>query len=169
MIEVFIYLPVILFFFWALFLVLSIVKGAPYVRTPKKRIALIIEMLELNKNDVAMDLGSGNGDIVIEIARKGVESHGSEINWFLVLISWLKIRVAGVSSLAFVHWGNMWKVGMSKYTVVVVYGFPNIMKDLEKKLLSELPNGARVVSHAFKFPNWKPTIESGSVFLYIKD
>jgi hypothetical protein len=166
--EVLLFLPILFFFAWALFMVLSIIKGAPYVKTPKKRISEIIKLLELKESDVAMDLGSGNGEIIIAMARRGVETHGVEINWFLVFFTWLKIRVAGLSGKAFVKWGNMWKQDLSKFNVIVVYGFPTIMKDLEAKLDAELPVGARVISHAFQFPNWKPIKQSESVFLYIK-
>lgn len=169
MIVILLYLPVLFFFFWALFMVLSIIKGAPYVRTPKRRIEQIVQMLEIKSGDRAVDLGSGSGEIILALARKGAVTYGCEINLFLVIITWLKIRIAGLQGKAFVQWKNMWKLDLQSYNVVVVYGFPTIMKDLEKKLQNELPAGARVVSHAFQFPNWKPVKQGDGIFLYIKE
>jgi precorrin-6B methylase 2 len=160
------YIPHVLFFLWMIFAILSIVKGAPFVLTKKARRAIIISFADIKYGEKAVDIGSGDGSIVIEMARAGAEAHGYEINLLLVLWSKLRIWKAGLNGKAFVHWGNMWKTDFSPFSVVVVYGIKQIMHDLEEKLNKELKPGTRVISNTFPFPNWKVEKEENLVFLY---
>ncbi|MDQ3098752.1 MAG: hypothetical protein M3Q44_03330 [bacterium] len=125
-------------------------------------------MADLHNDDVVVDLGSGDGSIIIKIAEDGFVCHGYEINLFLVIYTWIRIYKRGLQRQAFVHWGNMWKVDCSKFTVVIIYGFPTIMKDLEKKLQTELQVNARVISNSFQFPVWKNSQALDEIFLYKK-
>ena len=114
------------------------------------------------------DLGSGDGRIVIEFAKKGIESHGFEINPFLVWISKRKIKKAGLENKAFIHKGSFWKKNFNEFNVVTIFGIDYIMKSLEKKLQKELPFNGKVISNAFKFPNWTPEIEKDYTYCYVK-
>ncbi|MDQ3239736.1 MAG: hypothetical protein M3P33_04385 [bacterium] len=125
------FIPQLLFFIWMLFAVLSIAKGAPFVVTKKERVEKIIELAQIKQGELVADIGSGDGTIIIALARAGAIAHGYEINLLLVLWSWIRIRKLGLERCAFVHWSNMWTSDFSKYDVVVVYGITHIMKDLE--------------------------------------
>lgn len=71
------------------------------------------------------------------------------------------------SSTSF-HQGDMWKVDMSNYDVVAVYGLSPIMKELGAKLQSELKPGSLVLSNVFDIPGWKPSTMSGEgVHIYV--
>jgi len=65
--------------------------------------------------------------------------------------------------------GNIWDKNFSDFDVITLFGIPYIMDEMEKKLLSELKNGARVVVNNFTFPNWKPVKQKENIFLYIKE
>ncbi|OHB18682.1 MAG: hypothetical protein A2666_03065 [Parcubacteria group bacterium RIFCSPHIGHO2_01_FULL_47_10b] len=119
--------------------------------------------------DRVADIGSGDGRFVIGAARLGAQAVGYEINPFLVWISRLKIRFLRLQDLAQIRWANIWHVNFSGYTVVLLFGFPYMMKRLEKKLRYELPKGARVVSFAFTFPTWVPETAEKGVYLYINE
>ncbi len=155
------------FFFWALFMVLSIIKGAPFIRSTKKRISGILDLAEAATTDRVLDLGSGDGSIPIAFAQKGIRADGCEINFFLVVYSRIRAQLLHLDTLSHFYWGNMWRYDTGGYSVVTVYGFPSIMADLEKKLLKELAPGSRVISNSFQFPNWKAERVEGSLFLYI--
>jgi cyclopropane fatty-acyl-phospholipid synthase-like methyltransferase len=126
----------------------------------------MMRLAKLSKNDRVLDLGSGDGRLVVEIARRGLEAHGVEINLFLVLISRLIIKIYGLSKSARIKWGNMWRINVSDYDVVFIYAISHIMGDLEKKLKDELESDAKVVSYAYKFPHWKPEKSEKGVYLY---
>ncbi len=125
-------------------------------------------LADLHPGEMVVDLGCGDGSIVIKVAQAGAISEGYEINLFLVLWARWRIGKLGLQDKAKIYWKNMWKVDVSKYNVVVVYGFPSIMFDLKKKLQKELPVGARVISNSFPFPNWKQVSMVDQIYLYRK-
>ena len=128
-------------------------------------------MIDLAKPQVGekmIDLGSGDGRIVMEFAKLGLESHGYEINTELALLSESKILEANLDTKSFIHIADFWNEDLASYDIVVIYGMTSIMKLLEEKLQKELKPGARVLSAIFHFPNWERAHEQDNVSLYIK-
>jgi len=140
--------------------------GAPFEPTVKKRLKKMIEFSNVNKNDKVVDLGSGSGRIVIEFAKKGIESHGYEINPFLVWISRKKIKKLFLQDKAFIHRKNFMKEDLSDYNVVCIFQIGYMMDKLEGKLKKELKKGSRIISNTWEFPNWKSKKQSKGVYLY---
>jgi 16S rRNA A1518/A1519 N6-dimethyltransferase RsmA/KsgA/DIM1 with predicted DNA glycosylase/AP lyase activity len=129
--------------------------GAPYDFTWKKVIREIIKIAKVKKGQKVVDLGSGDGRIVIAFAQKGAEAHGYEINPFLVWYSRYKIRKAGLKGKAFIHWKNFWKVDFGQYDKIVMFQFSAIMEKLGEKFKCELKKGAVVISYYWEIPTMK--------------
>lgn len=142
-------------------LLYSVIKGAPFAPLGKERIKAMFELLEIKKGKKLVDLGSGDGRIVLEASRKNLQAFGYEINPILYLISKIKLKNKGKVLLK-----NYWKQDLSKYEYVTIYGVTYIMPALEKKLLNELSPGSKVVTNHFKFPNWKYSKKLNDVYLY---
>jgi len=140
--------------------------GAIYVPSQDKVLDIMMEFAKLRPGDKAVDLGSGDGRVIIALASAGAEAHGFEINNKLVKRSNENIAEAGMEQLAFTHHKSFWKADLSEYDIVFVYGMRHVMRRLEKKLQQELKPGAHVISNAFKFPTWTETKKKGSVYLY---
>ena len=157
------YVPIATFL---LFLIVGGVRGAPFVLTDSRTVKTMTGLANIQPGEKAADLGSGDGRIVIAIARAGAEAHGYEINPFLVLWSRYRISRAGLSQRAFVHWRDFWKVDFASYKVITVFGMFHIMGPLERKLRRELVPGSRVVSNTFTFPRWPHSSKEGRVYLY---
>lgn len=157
----------LLFVIWAW--LLPPVLGAPFVPTKGSIVNSMIKLAGVQPGEKAVDLGSGDGRLVIALARAGAEAHGYEINPALVFVSRLNIRRAGLKGKAFVHWGSFWRKDYSPFDVITIYGLIAIMKKLEPKLLAQLPAGARVISHTFKFPTWPITARENEAYLYKKE
>jgi SAM-dependent methyltransferase len=157
---------ILLFFF----IILPLFVGAPFDPTHKRELKKIVEFSRIKKGDRVVDLGSGNGRVVIEFAKlKDVkEVHGFEINPFLVWISRRKIKELGLEEKAFVHWRNFWNVNLNVYDfdIVTIFQLSFIMEKLEKKFKKELKPKTKVISNTWKFPNWKPKNKEGKVYLY---
>lgn len=143
--------------------------GAPFQPINNKKLKTIISLVKSNKKQKAADLGSGNGKIVIALAKQGIEAHGYEINPFLVMYSRHKIKKAGLKGKAFVHWKSFWKTNLEKYNLIILFQFSTIMKRLERKLKKELKPKSKVISYHWKFPTWKPikTLNK-DIYLYKK-
>jgi cyclopropane fatty-acyl-phospholipid synthase-like methyltransferase len=141
-------------------------QGIFYVPSQRERIKKMLEFADIKPGELACDLGSGDGRLVIALAQAGAEAHGYEINPLLVILARIRIRRAGYSGRAIVHWKNFWNENFSRFDVITIYGMTFVMKKLEKKLKQELKPGARVISNAFTFPAWPPAQKDNGVYLY---
>jgi len=146
----------------------SVFLGAFFASTKQDILEDMILLSDVKPGEKAIDLGSGDGRLVIALAKRGIEAHGYEINPFLVRSSKKNIKDAGLEGKAFIHFGNFWPVNFSEFDVVTVFGISHMMKRLEAKLKKELKPGARVVSNHFVFPNWPHAKKENNVRLYIK-
>ena len=147
--------------------VYALVFGAPYVPVSQERLAVALELAELRPGELLVDLGSGDGRILIAAARRGVRTEGWEISPYLCLWSFAAALTAGVRQRVRIHWSSYWASWLGRADVVTTYLLPTQMGRLEKKLLAELRPGTRVVSVAFVFPHWKPVKEKMGVYLYV--
>lgn len=150
------------------FLLPLIFRGGIYVPTKIEKIKKMVDFLEIKTGEKAVDLGSGDGRMVIALAKAGAESYGYEINPFLVALARKNIKKAGLEEKAFVFQKNFWKEDLSRFDIIAVYGILHIMKRLEVKLKKELKENARVASNAFPFPTWKHAKEREGIYLYMK-
>src|SRR5487761_1104611 len=80
--------------------------GAPYLPTLKPQIKGIIDLAELQTGDTVLELGCGDGRVLIAMARAGINSVGYELNPILAFIAWLRTR--RYRGKIKVVWGNFW-------------------------------------------------------------
>ncbi len=143
-----------------------LLRGAPFVPTDRKHVEVMLRLAQVGLGTKLVDLGSGDGRIVIAAARLGAEAVGIEVNPILVVISRWRIKRAGVQDRAKVYLKNFWQADLSEFNVITLFGIGKIMPRLEKKFLAELKPGAKVASFAFQFPNWPASVKEESVYLY---
>lgn len=144
----------------------SVLFGAPFLPTDKRNLDHMIALSGLKAGDRFADLGSGDGRLVIAAAKAGAKAEGWEINPYLWLLSKVRIALSGTGANAKVHLGSYWWENFSGVDAISLYLIDMQMPRMERKLQAELAPGARVVSHVFKFPNWKPSEKKGAVYLY---
>jgi len=130
-------------------------RGVPYVPTSRKRIEAMLEMSKVKPGEYVVDLGSGDGRIVIAFARHGAHVDGYELNPTLVFLARLRIWCIGYSSQANIHMRNYWHVDLSRFDIVTIFGFPPMMDAIRKKFERELRPGTRILSNSFQLPGWK--------------
>jgi SAM-dependent methyltransferase len=117
----------------------------------------MLKLAGVGADDVVYDLGSGDGRIVILAAQKyGARGVGIELQPGLVLISRQAAVQAGVADKVTFIEGDLFSADISDATVVTLYLWPNVNKQLEAKLRRELRPGTRIVSHVFGIGNWGP-------------
>lgn len=146
---------------------------APYVPTVEEDVELMLDVAEVRPGDYVIDLGSGDGRIVIAAARRGARAHGVEIEPDLVELSRRNAREAGVEDRATFAEGDLFEADISEATVVTLYLFPEVNIALRPKLLAELEPGTRVVSNSFDMGDWRPDVHdmsarsSGGILLWV--
>lgn len=158
---------------FAIFLVTtvwSVVSGAPFVPTDARNVENMIRVAGVRAGEKVVDLGSGDGRILIAAAKAGAQAEGWEISPYLWLLSLWNVRRAGVGDRVHVHLGSYWAPRITDADVVTLFLIDQKMPRMKKKLLQELPQGARVVSYAFRFPQWPIAAAGGNgVHLYLID
>lgn len=131
--------------------------GGPYVPTPQVVVDEMLRIGRVGPNDFVVDLGSGDGIIVLTAAVKHkARGFGVDIDPELVALSNNEAKKRGVAERATFHVQDVFKADISKATVVTLYLLPNMMMDLRPKILGELKPGTRVVSHDYHFGEWHP-------------
>ena len=129
----------------------------PFITTPDAVVERMLEFAGTRADDVVMDLGSGDGRIVIAAARKfGARGVGIELSPALVEESRRNARLAGVAErVSFVE-GDVLSADISPASVVTLYLLPGLIGKLEPRFISDLRPGTRIVAHAFAMAGWKP-------------
>jgi protein-L-isoaspartate O-methyltransferase len=131
---------------------------APYVDTPTSLVAEMLALANVGPGDFVVDLGSGDGRLVITAVTKfGARGgFGVDIDPTLVRRASENARQAGVADRVEFFERDLFATDVSKATVVTIYLLPSIMPKVEAKLRAELRPGARVVVHDYPFPTWRP-------------
>ncbi|XP_077471713.1 ATP synthase subunit C lysine N-methyltransferase [Stigmatopora argus] len=132
----------------------------PFVPATTTQVQNVLNALQA-RSGTLVDIGSGDGRIVIAAAKHGFLASGFELNPWLVWYSRYKAWREGVHRSTSFHISNLWKVSFGPYSHVVIFGVPQMMDQLELKLESELPISAKVVACRFPFPNWVPEYTGG--------
>jgi SAM-dependent methyltransferase len=131
-----------------------------FVPTPNGVVDAMLDLADTTERDVVYDLGSGDGRIVIEAARKyGARAVGVELDADLVKTARSRARKAGVDDKVSFIQGDLFKADLSDATIVTLYLSFSTNRRLESKLMTELKPGARVVSHRFEMADWHPDQE----------
>ena len=148
------------------------VKGLDihYVPTPPEVVDAMLSLGRVTASDVVYDLGSGDGRIPIEAARRyGAQGVGIELDPKLVKLAKTGAKQAGVHKQVRFTKADIFKTDLSKATVVTLYLSPTINLRLREKLRRELRPGSRIVSHRFDMGDWKPDEERvvGNIHVFL--
>ena len=117
----------------------------------------MLELARVSPEDLVYDIGSGDGRIVIAASSEfGAHAVGVEIDGALVRLARRRIKKAGVQELAAIERADFFEADIHEATVVTLYLLPKVNALLKKMLEEQLHDGARVVSHTFRIPGWRP-------------
>lgn len=138
--------------------------GAPYVPTLSKQAEAAFALLELKPGETLLELGCGDGRMVVAAARKGVKVVGYELNPLLALLCWLRTR--RYRRLVRIRMADFWRADWPQANAVFGFILPRLMQKLDAKIVREKRGPLRVASFAFEIPGKKATASKDGVFLY---
>ena len=129
----------------------------PYVPTPQVVVDRMLDLAKLKAGETVIDLGSGDGRIMIEAAtRYGARGFGVDIDPRLVRLSNDRAARAGVADRVRFLQQDLFKTDFHEANVLTLYLLPDVNLALRPKILAELRPGARVVSHDYGMGDWRP-------------
>lgn len=141
-----------------------LLHGAPYVPTLKPQVMTALDLLNLKTDQTLLELGCGDGKILMAAAQSGLQVVGYELNPFLALLCWLRTR--RFKGRVRVVWGNFWRADLPPADGVFTFLHPRFMVKLDAKLEQQTHRPIRLASFAFAIPGRTPLKTVKGVFLY---
>jgi precorrin-6B methylase 2 len=130
----------------------------------------MLELADVTQDDTVVDLGSGDGRIIIMAAKEfGARAIGIEVDPSRILWSRWNVQRSGMQEKVQVVKGNFFDLDLSGATVVTVFQRIGTNNRLKAKLISELKPGTRIVSYIHLFEGWSPVVavEDSKIYLYM--
>ena len=133
-------------------------RDAPFWSTPTPVVERMLDLAGVGPGDRLIDLGCGDGRIVIAAARRGASALGIDIDRTRITDAQDAAQSAGVEHLANFRLGDLFAETFEGASVVTLYLLPLPNRLLGDRLRSELAAGSRVVSHGFSISGWEATL-----------
>ena len=131
-------------------------EEVPFITTPDNVTLEMLNIAGVKRGDHVIDLGSGDGRIVILAAKRfDATGLGVEIDPRLVELSKTNARIAGVADKVEFREQDLFKTDLTAATVITMYLLPEVNLKLRPSLLALKP-GTRIVSHDWDMGGWKP-------------
>ena len=130
--------------------------SVPYVPTPQSVVERMLEVAKVGPQDYLIDLGSGDGRIVVTAAKMhGSRGFGVDLNPTRIAEANANAAAARVVDRVSFYQQDLFETDLTQATVITMYLLPRVNLELRPKLL-DLKPGTRVVSHDFSMGDWKP-------------
>jgi SAM-dependent methyltransferase len=133
----------------------------PYVQTPQNIVDTMLDLAKVRADDYVIDLGSGDGRMVITAAKKyGARGFGVDLDRRLVELGNANAAKAGVADRAVFHQRDLHETDVSPATVLTLYLLPEVNLMIRARLLATLRPGTRIVSHDYDMGAWPPDYQT---------
>lgn len=131
--------------------------SVPYVPTPQGVVKGMLELAKVTKDDFVIDLGCGDGRIVVMAASEfGAKAMGYDLDPDRIAEAGANARKANVTDRVKFVERDLFEAEIKDATVVTLYLLPSVNEKLKPRLLGELKPGTRIVSHSFRMGDWQP-------------
>jgi 16S rRNA A1518/A1519 N6-dimethyltransferase RsmA/KsgA/DIM1 with predicted DNA glycosylase/AP lyase activity len=138
--------------------------GAPYLPTLSPQVKVALKLADLKEGQHLLELGCGDGKVLVAAAKQGIRVTGYELNPVLVVISWA--RTLRYRKLVKVVWGNFWQVDLPKADAIFVFLLPKYMDRLDTKIVQQSSKPVKLISFAFTIRGKVVDAEKDGVYLY---
>lgn len=143
----------------------------PYVPTPDQVVQGMLKLADVKPGETVIDLGCGDGRIVVTAAKMGAKGIGYDLNPERLREANENARVAKVTDKVQFIEKNLFDADIKSANVVTLYLLPSVNEKLKPRLLKELKPGTRIVSHSFSMGDWKPVkeqeVDGRRIYLWI--
>jgi hypothetical protein len=138
--------------------------GAPYLPTLRPQVHAALELANLKPGQTLLELGCGDGKVLIAAAQVGIHSVGYELNPILALIAWIRTR--RFRSHVSIKCANFWTAEWPPTDAIFTFLLDRYMQKLDTKIVQSVAKPVKLVSFAFQIPGKHPNHQAAGVFLY---
>ncbi|MCC6532766.1 MAG: class I SAM-dependent methyltransferase [Burkholderiales bacterium] len=131
-------------------------KDVVWVPTPPPVVEFMLDVAQLTPRDFVIDLGSGDGRIVLAAAKRGARGLGVELNADMVQLSNDEAARLGLSKRAEFVVKDMFQTDLAPASVLTTYLLPHLNVKVRPQLLAQMKPGSRVLTYAFHMGEWQP-------------
>lgn len=133
--------------------------SVPYVPTPMSVVRGMLETAKVTKSDLVIDLGCGDGRIVVMAASEfGARGIGYDLDPQRIGEAEANAKTAKVEDRVKFIKKDLFEADIKDATVVTLYLLPSVNEKLMPRLMGELKPGTRIVSHSFRMGSWTPDV-----------
>ncbi|MDI6826123.1 MAG: methyltransferase domain-containing protein [Candidatus Aenigmarchaeota archaeon] len=140
---------------------------AVFFPSSKQIITVVMEFADIKSDDIFYDLGSGDGRILIEAAKKKIPVVGIEKNRFLNWIAKRRIRRLNLKNVRIIQ-GDIFDQDINEATIIVAYLSSGLAHRLQKKIEKEVKKGTSIILIDHSFKGWKPIKERRVGFIPVR-
>lgn len=155
----------------SLFVIMALVAGTfsashaqnldvPYVPTPQPVVDKMLEMADVGPGDYVIDLGSGDGRIVISAVKRGAYGHGVDLDPQRIKEARGNAESQDLGDGVMFIQEDIFETDFSRASVITMYLLNSVNRELRPRLLAELEPGTKIVSHSFNMGDWEPDMEA---------
>jgi SAM-dependent methyltransferase len=138
--------------------------GPPYLPTLRRQVAAALDLLDLEEGQTMLELGSGDGRVLLAAAKRGWKVVGIELNPLLVFLSF--IVTFKYRKQVRIIWGSYWGAPWPRADAVFTFMLPRYMARLDKRMEQWRPEKVHLASFAFTIPGKEPITSKQGVYLY---
>jgi SAM-dependent methyltransferase len=131
-------------------------KDVVWVPTPRALVEKMLDLAAVTPKDLVVDLGSGDGRVVIAAAKRGARALGIEYEPDMVELARKNAAAAGVADRVTFVQGDMFEADFKQATVLALFLLPGNLRRLSPKFM-ELAPGTRIVSNTYRIDGWEET------------
>jgi len=137
-------------------------RFSPFVPSDQENVERMLKLAQLRDDDVVVDLGSGDGRIVLTAARmnRKLRGWGVDVDEKLVMESNAAAREQGVADRVQFYHRNAFDADLSQATVIAMWLWPELQLLLRPVILAQARPGTRVITNLWDLGSWKPDEEN---------
>lgn len=128
----------------------------PYVPTPQPVVNKMLEVTNVEPGDYVIDLGSGDGRIVVTAAKRGAVGHGVDLDPQRISEARANAEKNGVEDRVVFLQEDIFETDIRQASVITMYLLTSVNRKLRPRLFDDLRPGTRIVSHSFDMGDWEP-------------
>jgi SAM-dependent methyltransferase len=138
--------------------------GPPYLPTMRRQTDVALDLLDLKPGETLLELGSGDGRVILAAAKRGLKVVGIELNPLLALVS--VIVTWRYRKQVRVIWGSYWGRPWPRADAIFTFMLTKYMPKLDARIEQWRPKPIPLASFAFRIPGKEPIREQAGVYLY---
>lgn len=139
--------------------------GPPYLPTLGPQVETALDLADLKAGETLLELGCGDGKVLVAAARRGWRAVGYELNPVLVLVC--RVRTWRYRKLVSVHWGNFLTQPWPPAEAIFIFGLQRIMPKLDKKVMQSISRPVKLLSFAFTIPERDAVASKNGIHVYM--